>query len=88
MEHKIITPDNIDDWFMTRLKIVKELNAKNNIGKHDKQNIMIEILQKQIDFRNREHEDFAQRIKICDLEIEILKDYEYGLIERIQLPEN
>jgi hypothetical protein len=49
---------------------------------------MIDILQKQIDFRNREHEDFAQRIKICDLEMEILKDYEYGLIERIQLPEN
>ena len=39
MENKIITPDNIDDWFMTRLKIVKELNAKNNIGKHDKRNI-------------------------------------------------
>jgi DnaJ-class molecular chaperone len=70
--------------FMANLqKVMIRVNAK-----HDKQNIMIDILQKQIDFRNREHEDFAQRIKICDLEIEILKDYEYGLIERIQLPEN
>ena len=64
-------------------KVMIRVNAK-----HDKQNIMIDILQKQIDFRNREHEDFAQRIKICDLEMEILKDYEYGLVERIKLPEN
>ena len=39
MDNKIITPDNIDDWFMRRLEIVKKLNAKTNIGKHDKQNI-------------------------------------------------
>jgi curved DNA-binding protein CbpA len=64
-------------------KVMIRVNAK-----HDKQNIMIDLLQKQIDFRNREHEDFAQRIKICDLEMEILKDYEYGLVERIQLPGN
>ena len=75
---------NVCVGYMANLqKVIARVNAK-----HDKQNIMIEILQKQIDFRNREHEDFAQRIKICDLEIEILKDYEYGLIERIQLPEN
>ena len=64
-------------------KVMIRVNAK-----HDKKNVMIEILQKQIDFRNREHEDFTQRIKICDLEMEILKDYEYGLVERIKLPEN
>jgi DnaJ-class molecular chaperone len=64
-------------------KVMIRVNAK-----HDKQNVMIEILQKQIDFRNREHEDFTQRIKVCDLEMEILKDYEYGLVERIKLPEN
>ena len=64
-------------------KVMIRVNAK-----HDKQNVMIDILQKQIDFRNREHEDFAQRIKVCDLEMEILKDYEYGLVERIKLPEN
>jgi DnaJ-class molecular chaperone len=64
-------------------KVMIRVNAR-----HDKQNVMIDILQKQIDFRNREHEDFAQRIKVCDLEMEILKDYEYGLVERIKLPEN
>ena len=46
MDNKIITPDNIDDWFMTRLKIVKELNVKNNIGKHDKQNINAYLIDK------------------------------------------
>ena len=80
----MIENTNVCVGYMANLqKVIARVNAK-----HDKQNIMLEILQKQIDFRNREHEDFTQRIKICDLEIEILKDYEYGLIERIQLPEN
>jgi curved DNA-binding protein CbpA len=62
-------------------KVVVRINAK-----HNKQNIMLELVQKQIDQRKREHEDFTKRIQICDLEIEILKDYEYGLVERIALP--
>jgi len=80
----MIENTNVCVGYMANLqKVMLRVNAK-----HDKQNIMLEILQKQIDFRNREHAEFTQRIKICDLEIEILKDYEYGLIERIQLPEN
>jgi curved DNA-binding protein CbpA len=62
-------------------KVVVRINAK-----HNKQNIMLELVQKQIDQRKKEHEDFTKRIQICDLEIEILKDYEYGLVERIALP--
>ena len=46
MEHKIITPDNIDDWFMRRLEIVKELNTKTNIGKYDQQNINAYLIDK------------------------------------------
>jgi len=80
----MIENTNVCVGYMANLqKVMLRVNAK-----HDKHNIIIDILQKQIDFRNREHAEFAQRIKICDLEIEILKDYEYGLIERIQLPEN
>jgi len=80
----MIENTNVCVGYMANLqKVMVRVNAK-----HDKHNIIIDILQKQIDFRNREHEDFTQRIKICDLEIEILKDYEYGLIERIQLPGN
>lgn len=62
-------------------KVVIRINAK-----HKKQNILLEQVQKQIDQRNREHEDFTRRIKICDLVLEILKDYEYGLVERVALP--
>ena len=80
----MIENTNVCVGYMANLqKVMLRVNAK-----HDKHNIIIDILQKQIDFRNREHAEFAQRIKVCDLEIEILKDYEYGLIERIQLPEN
>ena len=46
MEHKIIKHDNIDDWFMRRLKIVKELNKKDNIEKHDQQNINAYLIDK------------------------------------------
>ena len=43
---KIITPDNVDDWFMRRLQIVKELNAKDNVGKYDKRNINAFLIDK------------------------------------------
>ena len=36
---KIITPDNVDDWFFKRLQIVKELNKKENISTYDQRNI-------------------------------------------------
>ena len=62
-------------------KVVVRINAK-----HQKQNLLLEQVEKQIEQRNREHEDFSRRIKICDLVMEILKDYDYGLVERIALP--
>jgi hypothetical protein len=73
---------NVCNKYLANLdKVIVRINAK-----HNKQNIMLELVQKQIDHRKREHEDFTKRIQICDLEIEILKDYEYGLVERIALP--
>jgi curved DNA-binding protein CbpA len=73
---------NICNKYLENLnKVIVRINAK-----HNKQNILLELVQKQIDHRKREHEDFTKRIQICDLEIEILKDYEYGLVERIALP--
>jgi curved DNA-binding protein CbpA len=72
---------NICNKYLENLnKVVVRINAK-----HNKQNILLELVQKQIDQRKREHEDFTKRIQICDLEIEILKDYEYGLVERIAI---
>jgi len=62
-------------------KVVIRINAK-----HQKQNILLEQVQKQIEHRTNEEIEFKRRIQICDLVIEILKDYDYGLIERIALP--
>ena len=62
-------------------KVVIRINAK-----HQKQNILLDYVQKQIEQRTNEEVEFRRRIQICNLVIEILKDYEYGLIERIALP--
>ena len=43
---KIITPDNVDDWFFKRLQIVKELNKKENISTHDQRNINAFLIDK------------------------------------------
>ena len=61
-------------------KVIARLNVNNN-----KKNLLLEFVQKQLEQRDREHKDFTQRILVCDLEIEILKDYSYGLIERIAI---
>ena len=39
MDTKIITHDNVNDWFMRRLIIVKALNKKENLEFHDMRNI-------------------------------------------------
>ena len=61
-------------------KVIVRINAN-----HNKKNILLESVQNQIEQRDREHEDFSRRIKICELEIEILKDYHYGIVERIAI---
>ena len=61
-------------------KVIARLNVNN-----DKKNLLLEFVQKQLEQRDREHADFTQRILVCDLEIEILKDYSYGLIERVAI---
>lgn len=62
-------------------KVIVRINTN-----HNRKNILLEAVQKQLEQRNREHDDFNLRIKICDLEIEILKDYHYGIVERIAIP--
>jgi len=61
-------------------KVILRINAK-----HNKKNILLESVQRQLEQRNREYEEFTLRIKVCDLEIEILKDYHYGIVERIAI---
>lgn len=61
-------------------KVIARLNVNTN-----KKNLLLEFVQTQLEQRDREHKDFTRRILVCDLEIEILKDYSYGLIERIAI---
>ena len=44
-----MTPDNIDDWFMRRLIIVKALNKKENLEFHDMRNIHYYFIDKDKD---------------------------------------
>ena len=61
-------------------KVIARLNVNDN-----KKNLLLDLVQKQLEQRDREHADFTRRILVCDIEIEILKDYSYGLIERIAI---
>lgn len=57
-------------------KIVARLKIKT-----DNENLLLGFVNTQIDIRKNEFATFTRRIQICDLQFEILKDYEYGLIE-------
>lgn len=56
-------------------KVISRLSIKTN-----DENLLLSFLQKQVEIRKQENVEFARRIEICDLILEILKDYEYGLI--------
>ena len=78
----MFTNINVCNKHLAKLQtVVIRINAK-----HQKQNILLDHVEKQIEQRTNEEVEFRRRIQICDLVIEILKDYEYGLIERIALP--
>ena len=71
--------NNIDTCnnFITHLnKIIARLKIKT-----DNENLLLGFVNSQIDMRKNEFANFTRRIQICDAQFEILKDYEYGLIE-------
>ena len=59
-------------------KVSKKLRIKT-----DGENILNTFITHQIQQRKQELQDFQRRIKVCNLMLEILKDYEYGLINLI-----
>lgn len=77
MHHNIRTCDSYIEHLQ---KVLRRLNS------NKKKNIMIEIVERQLEQRKLELKNFNDRIKICDLESEILKDYSYGLQELVSLP--
>ena len=59
-------------------KVLKKLRIKT-----DGENILNTFITHQIQQRKQELQNFQRRIKVCNLMLEILKDYEYGLINLI-----
>ena len=51
--------------------------------KTDGENLLNTFIIHQIQQRKQELETFQRRVKVCELMLEILKDYEYGLINLI-----
>ena len=46
----------------------------------DDENLLTGLLQRQIESRKQENLEFVRRMEICDLVLQILDDYDYGLI--------
>ena len=59
-------------------KVLKKLRVKNN-----SENVLESIILKQIQQRKKDLLTFHRNVKICMLMLEILKDYEYGLMNLI-----
>jgi curved DNA-binding protein CbpA len=59
-------------------KVSKKLRIKT-----DGENILNTFITHQIQQRKQELQNFQRRVKVCNLMLEILKDYEYGLINLI-----
>jgi hypothetical protein len=59
-------------------KVSKKLRIKTN-----GENILNTFITHQIQQRKQELQNFQRRIKVCNLMLEILKDYEYGLLNII-----
>ena len=59
-------------------KVLKKLRIKTN-----GENVLESIIQKQIQQRKKDLVVFHRNVKVCMLMLEILKDYEYGLMNLI-----
>ena len=62
-------------------KVLKKLRIKTN-----GENVLESIIQKQIQQRKKDLIVFHKNVKVCMLMLEILKDYEYGLMNLIFEP--
>ena len=78
MHHNI----NVCNVHLEHLKqVLRRVNSKTK-----RKNLILELVEKQIEGRKNNLADFEKNIKICDLMLEILKDYYFGLEELIAIP--
>lgn len=61
-------------------KVIRRINSKSK-----RKNFILDIVDKQVEQRKNDLLSFEKNIKVCDLIIEILKDYYYGLEELVAL---
>jgi len=78
MHHNI----NVCNVHLEHLKqVLRRVNSKTK-----RKNLILELVEKQIEGRKNSLADFEKNIKICDLMLEILKDYYFGLEELVAIP--
>ena len=78
MHHNI----NVCNVHLEHLKqVLRRVNSKTK-----RKNLILELVEKQIEGRKNDLAGFEKNIKICDLMLEILKDYYFGLEELIAIP--
>ena len=70
--------NNTEQQIIRFEKVLKKLRIKTN-----GENVLENIIQKQIQQRKKDLIVFHRNVKVCMLMLEILKDYEYGLINLI-----
>ena len=79
MHHNI----NVCNVHLEHLKqVLRRVNSKIK-----RKNLIFELVEKQIEGRKNDLAGFEKNIKVCDLMLEILKDYYFGLEELISLPD-
>ena len=70
--------NNTEQQIIRFEKVLRKLRIKTN-----GENVLENIIQKQIQTRKKDLIVFHRNVKVCMLMLEILKDYEYGLINLI-----
>ena len=80
MHHNI----NVCNHHISHLQqVTRRINSKSK-----RKNFILELVDKQVEQRKNDLLSFEKNIKVCDLILEILKDYYYGLEELVALSDN
>lgn len=67
--------DSCNNHLQKLNRVIERLSIKT-----EDENIILQFLEKHVELRKQENLEFKRRLEVCDVIIEILKDYEYGLI--------
>ena len=75
-KNEVMSTVNSSNGYLERLnKVLIRITIKT-----DDENLLLNLVQRQIDNHNQENTEFNRRMEVCDLILDILKDYNYGLV--------